>query len=202
MNSHQASALALRERLRNPPNGRGVSDERTEVIPAHMFERRRIALETENAEKAKAERLRDEAEQAEEARRAFADFHLRCRIEQALDEHLGAQTASEVKAAEVEEAPPKLPLIVDIQKAVCEFYGVSRVDILSERRTAHIVLPRQIAVYLSRQLTLRSLPEIGRRFGGRDHTTCISAFRKIQRLLECDRELADEISEIKQRLGA
>ena len=60
-------------------------------------------------------------------------------------------------------------------------YNVSRSDILSERRTAAVVQPRQIAMYLSKVLTLRSLPEIGRRFGGRDHTTVLHAVRKIEK---------------------
>ena len=66
-----------------------------------------------------------------------------------------------------------------IQKLVTSRFNVSRADILSSRRTATVVRPRQIAMYLSKLLTPRSLPEIGRRFGGRDHTTVLHAVRKI-----------------------
>ncbi|MFY8150752.1 MAG: helix-turn-helix domain-containing protein, partial [Hyphomicrobiales bacterium] len=63
---------------------------------------------------------------------------------------------------------PRRVKIEDIQKLVATRYNVSRADILSERRTAAVVKPRQIAMYLAKELTPRSLPEIGRRFGGRD----------------------------------
>lgn len=63
---------------------------------------------------------------------------------------------------------------------VCREYNISRVDLISQRRTAPIVGPRQMAMYLAKTLTLRSLPEVGRRFGGRDHTTVLHAVRKIE----------------------
>ncbi len=74
---------------------------------------------------------------------------------------------------------PKRVRIEDIQRTVARQYNVSRADLLSARRTANVVRPRQIAMYLAKTLTLRSLPEIGRRFGGRDHTTVLHAVRKI-----------------------
>ena len=83
----------------------------------------------------------------------------------------------------VRNREPKRVKIEEIQKLVASRYNVSRSDILSERRTAAVVRPRQIAMYLSKVLTLRSLPEIGRRFGGRDHTTVLHAVRKIEKQL-------------------
>ena len=77
---------------------------------------------------------------------------------------------------------PQRVKIEDIQKLVASHYSVTRADILSSRRTATVVKPRQVAMYLSKALTLRSLPEIGRRFGGRDHTTVLHAVRKIEGL--------------------
>ena len=71
--------------------------------------------------------------------------------------------------------------IDDILKVISRHYGVTRGDILSERRNRSIVLPRQVGMYLAKRLTARSLPEIGRRFGGRDHTTVLHAIRKIER---------------------
>ena len=69
---------------------------------------------------------------------------------------------------------------------VARQYNVSRSDLLSSRRTANVVRPRQVAMYLAKTLTLRSLPEIGRRFGGRDHTTVLHAVRKIEALVAKD----------------
>ena len=95
---------------------------------------------------------------------------------------------------------PKRVKIEDIQKLVAARYNVSRADILSERRTAAVVKPRQIAMYLSKSLTLRSLPEIGRRFGGRDHTTVLHAVRKIEKALGDDRTLSEEVELLKRML--
>ena len=71
---------------------------------------------------------------------------------------------------------------------------------LSSRRTANVVRPRQVAMYLAKILTLRSLPEIGRRFGGRDHTTVLHAVRKIETLAGNDSALAEEIEALKRQL--
>ncbi len=95
---------------------------------------------------------------------------------------------------------PKRVKIEDIQKLVANHYNVSRADILSSRRTATVVRPRQIAMYLSKILTLRSLPEIGRRFGGRDHTTVLHAVRKIEGLAGKDGSLSEEIELLKRML--
>ena len=80
-------------------------------------------------------------------------------------------------------------------------FNVSRADILSSRRTANVVRPRQIAMYLSKMMTLRSLPEIGRRFGGRDHTTVLHAVRKIEALALKDHALSEEIESFKRLLN-
>jgi len=95
---------------------------------------------------------------------------------------------------------PRRVKIDEIQKLVASHYGISRQDILSSRRTANVVRPRQIAMYLSKVLTLRSLPEIGRRFGGRDHTTVLHAVRKIEELVSKDRSLAEVIELLKRIL--
>jgi chromosomal replication initiator protein len=95
---------------------------------------------------------------------------------------------------------PKRVKIEDIQKLVASRYNVSRSDILSERRTAVVVKPRQIAMYLSKILTLRSLPEIGRRFGGRDHTTVLHAVRKIEKAVGEDGALSEEVELLKRML--
>jgi chromosomal replication initiator protein len=96
---------------------------------------------------------------------------------------------------------PRRVKIDDIQKLVASHYNISRADILSSRRTANVVRPRQIAMYLSKVLTLRSLPEIGRRFGGRDHTTVLHAVRKIEELVSKDKSLAEVVDLLKRILN-
>ena len=91
--------------------------------------------------------------------------------------------------------------IEDIQRVVSKHYNVSKADLLSARRTRTVVRPRQIAMYLSKTMTPRSLPEIGRRFGNRDHTTVLHAVRKIEEMATADRVLHDEI-EMLRRLVA
>jgi chromosomal replication initiator protein len=95
---------------------------------------------------------------------------------------------------------PKRVKIEDIQRTVARHFNVSRSDMLSSRRTANVVRPRQIAMYLAKTLTLRSLPEIGRRFGGRDHTTVLHAVRKIESLSDRDQTLAEELEVLKRML--
>ncbi|MFO1187908.1 MAG: chromosomal replication initiator protein DnaA [Alphaproteobacteria bacterium] len=90
--------------------------------------------------------------------------------------------------------------IEEIQKEVSSFYGVSMRDLLSHRRDRQIVRPRQIAMFLAKELTTRSLPEIGRRFGGRDHTTVLYGVRKIGEMREENQALADEIDLLKRMI--
>ena len=88
--------------------------------------------------------------------------------------------------------------VEDIQRVVARHFNVSKNELLSNRRTRAIVRPRQIAMYLAKVLTPRSLPEIGRRFGGRDHTTVLHAVRKIEGLVAGDQKLAREIELLKR----
>ncbi len=92
--------------------------------------------------------------------------------------------------------------IEEIQKAVVEHYGLRMADMTSARRQRQVARPRQVAMYLAKLLTPRSLPEIGRRFGGREHTTVMHAVRQIERLQAEDRQLADDIQAIKRKLQA
>ena len=80
-----------------------------------------------------------------------------------------------------------------IQKKVAEHYNVKMSDMHSSRRSRNIARPRQIAMFLSKNLTTRSLPEIGRKFGGRDHTTVIHAIKKVNELVKNDSSLAEDI---------
>jgi chromosomal replication initiator protein len=114
---------------------------------------------------------------------------------------LTVETAETAIRDLVRTQDPKRVKIDDIQKLVASHYNISRADILSSRRTANVVRPRQIAMYLSKVLTLRSLPEIGRRFGGRDHTTVLHAVRKIEELVSKDKSLAEVIDLLKRILS-
>jgi hypothetical protein len=106
-----------------------------------------------------------------------------------------------VHPVEKEEPPPRLT-VYEIQRVVSRYYNVSKVDLLSERRTANIVRPRQVAMYLSRKLTLRSFPYIGLRFGGRDHTTALHAVGKIEALRLTNQRLDAELIELESMFVA
>lgn len=96
--------------------------------------------------------------------------------------------------------PPTFPKMRDIQVLVAGVYGVTMADMLSLRKLKTIVKARMIAMYLCRVLTPHSLPEIGRRFGGRDHTTVLYAFDKIRALIAEDPEQAEWIDRLKDQL--
>ncbi|EFO32724.1 chromosomal replication initiator protein DnaA [Roseibium sp. TrichSKD4] len=102
----------------------------------------------------------------------------------------------------VRSSEPRKVKIEDIQRVVSKHYNVTKADLLSARRTRTIVRPRQIAMYLAKVMTPRSLPEIGRRFGNRDHTTVLHAVRKIEELAKGDYALAQEIELLKRMLDA
>lgn len=88
--------------------------------------------------------------------------------------------------------------VEDIQKKVVEHYKLRMSDMLSQRRSRIVARPRQVAMYLAKALTEHSLPEIGRKFGGRDHTTIIHGVRKIEELLKEDRLLQEDVEAIKR----
>jgi chromosomal replication initiator protein len=90
--------------------------------------------------------------------------------------------------------------IEEIQKAVVEHYSIRMADMTSARRSRAVARPRQVAMYLAKQLTPRSLPEIGKKFGGRDHTTVMHAVRQIERLSNEDRGIADDLESLKRKL--
>ena len=96
---------------------------------------------------------------------------------------------------------PKKVKIDDIQKLVASHFNVSRGDILSARRTASVVRPRQIAMYLAKHLTEASLPEIGRQFGGKHHTTVLHSVEKIDELRKTDKDLNRLVNKLTEQLG-
>ena len=95
----------------------------------------------------------------------------------------------------------KGPNIKAIQRATCDVYGVDLNDLLSERRSDEIVLPRHVSMYLAKKLTGLSSTRIARATGNRDHTTALHAFRKIENLIKTDDELAAHVAMIRERLN-
>ncbi|MBU9788549.1 chromosomal replication initiator protein DnaA [Lentilactobacillus sp. IMAU92037] len=91
--------------------------------------------------------------------------------------------------------------IVDIQNKVANYFHVSINDLKGKKRMKSIVMPRQIAMYLSREMTSNSLPKIGKEFGGKDHTTVIHACDKIAEIVKIDADLRKEIADIKSALN-
>jgi chromosomal replication initiator protein len=90
--------------------------------------------------------------------------------------------------------------IDDIQKATSEHFGLRQADLVSERRNRSVARPRQAAMWLAKQLTTRSLPDIGRRFGGRDHTTVLHAVRRIEALKADDPQLSRDLEALTRKL--
>ncbi len=95
----------------------------------------------------------------------------------------------------------KVIRLVDIQEVVARRYGKKISDLKSKRRTGDLVLPRQIAMYLSRKLTNSSFPEIGREFGGKDHTTIMHACRQIEKAVDTDHALRAELDSLTNEIG-
>lgn len=92
--------------------------------------------------------------------------------------------------------------IEEIQRRVAEHYNVRLSDLIGPKRVRTIARPRQIAMYLAKQMTTRSLPEIGRRFGGRDHTTIMHGIRKIEELKGADLQMAEDVDLLRRLLEA
>ena len=87
-----------------------------------------------------------------------------------------------------------------IQTIVCKYYKISKNEMLSSRRSRYLVRPRQVAIYLTKILTSKSLPEIGREFSNRDHTTIIHSVKTIEKLKESDPEMVDNINKLKNQI--
>ena len=102
--------------------------------------------------------------------------------------------------ADILRASDRKLTIEEIQRKVAEHYNVRLSDLIGPKRLRTIARPRQVAMYLAKQLTSRSLPEIGRRFGGRDHTTIMHGVRKIEELAATDSQLADDLQLLKRLL--
>lgn len=109
--------------------------------------------------------------------------------------------AEERLAESVRSARPRIT-IEEIQRSVCAHFKLDKSDMVSKRRLRAVARPRQIAMYLAKEMTPRSYPEIGRRFGGRDHSTVIHAVRVIENLRVTDSEIDADIAAIRRALNA
>ena len=87
-----------------------------------------------------------------------------------------------------------------IQTVVCKFFKISKNEMLSSRRSRYLVRPRQTAIYLSKILTSKSLPEIGREFSNRDHTTIIHSVKTIEKIKDKSPEMVDNINKLKNQI--
>lgn len=117
-------------------------------------------------------------------------------INQDISVHLAAEALKDIMPS----GRPKVITIQDIQQHVGEFYGLKLEDFKARKRTKAVAFPRQVAMYLSRELTEYSLPKIGEAFGGRDHTTVIHAHEKITTSLKQDQDLFKIIHSIKEKI--
>lgn len=113
---------------------------------------------------------------------------------------LGVDEARALLGMAQRGGPERRITVDEIQKATAEHFALRQADLLSERRTRAIARPRQIAMYLCKQLTTRSYPDIGRRFGGRDHTTVLHGVRKIEELMPKDDQIARDVEALIRKL--
>jgi chromosomal replication initiator protein len=117
-------------------------------------------------------------------------------INQDITSHLAAEALKDI----ISTSRPKMITIQDIQAKVGEYFGLRLEEFKARKRTKAVAFPRQVAMYLARELTDHSLPKIGDAFGGRDHTTVIHAHDKISKQLETDRELQQIIRTLTERI--
>jgi chromosomal replication initiator protein len=104
--------------------------------------------------------------------------------------------------ADILRASDRKVTIDEIIRKVSDHYNLRMTDLLSPRRARSVARPRQVAMFLAKTLTSKSLPEIGRRFGGRDHTTVIHAVKKIEELKSIDNQIAEDVELLRRMLEA
>lgn len=93
------------------------------------------------------------------------------------------------------------PTIRSIQRATCQVYDVELNDVLSARRTGNLIIPRQVSMYLAKEMTGLSYPQISGATGGRDHSTAMHAHSKIEKLIKTNKRLASQVAQIMGLLG-
>ncbi|TWT00630.1 chromosomal replication initiator protein DnaA [Planomicrobium sp. CPCC 101079] len=118
-----------------------------------------------------------------------------------INRDMSAELAAEALKDIMPNSKPKVITILDIQHAVGEQFRVKLEDFKTKRRTKDIAYPRQVAMYLAREMTDFSLPKIGEEFGGRDHTTVIHAHEKISKMLKDNQQLQQDVKDIRNALS-
>ncbi|MGH7018538.1 MAG: chromosomal replication initiator protein DnaA [Brevundimonas sp.] len=113
---------------------------------------------------------------------------------------LGVDEAQSLLGVALRGGPERRITVDEIQKTVADHFNLKQADLLSERLTRAIARPRQIAMYLCKQHTTRSYPDIGRRFGGRDHTTVLHGVRKIEELMPKEEQIARDVEALTRKL--
>jgi chromosomal replication initiator protein len=111
------------------------------------------------------------------------------------------ELAAEVLAGLYPELSPRSRTVREIQERTCEAFGISMDDLLSPNRSQPLAWPRQVAMYLARELTDATLPAIGRAFGGRNHTTVLHAYRRTAERIASDRDAYDTVRRLTETLG-
>ncbi|MFF2450599.1 chromosomal replication initiator protein DnaA [Neobacillus sp. NPDC058068] len=117
-----------------------------------------------------------------------------------INKDINADLAAEALKDIIPSSKPRVITILEIQRIVGEHYSIKLEDFKAKKRTKSVAFPRQIAMYLSRELTDHSLPKIGEEFGGRDHTTVIHAHEKISKLLQSDSQFQKQMKELNELL--
>jgi chromosomal replication initiator protein len=110
------------------------------------------------------------------------------------------RTLAEEQLKDILSACRRRITIDEIQRAVCEYYRIDRSEMSSKRRARAVVRPRQVAMYLAKVMTPRSYPEIGRKFGGRDHSTVIHAVRLVEGLRQQDSDMDNDVRALLRQL--
>lgn len=188
MSGVQASAREIRRRLRAPVNGHYSSE--LEIRSARQI--RQDLHEQLRRERAEERAATINSARLEVRRRRFIERR------QTRRELEAAEQAKIDQAIEFIPVIPKLSQIVD---AVSLHYQISKVDILSHRRSQRIALCRHTLMYLARKLTMLSLAQIGRRVGGRDHTTVVHSVARMRERLLSDPTAKSDVETITHALG-
>jgi chromosomal replication initiation ATPase DnaA len=173
----------IRDALWNPANGRQSSE--LEIVPEYQLRQRRI----------QQIKLVAETFRATQEKRKWDGILGRMK-------EMAAERAVDLERKAKEEAARGILSATTILKVVASWCNTTVIDLTSERRTLDVVYPRQVAMYLCKHHTRLSYPKIGRKFGGKDHTTVLHAVKKIQRMLDSgDVEIAVDIVRLRRILG-
>jgi chromosomal replication initiation ATPase DnaA len=173
-----------------------------EMVAAHKARQVRLAASGAR-ERDRLRAIVEEARQAQERNeKALAEKMAALRAKWAKDNEERIIALRAKYTRNQMPAATTYPSIRKIITALAQAYNVPPIDLISMRRTANVVLPRQIAMYLAKVTTLRSLPDIGRQFGGKDHTTIIHAVRKIAARMAVDDAFRAKVEALRAAIEA